>query len=55
VKRTPAELIEDAERFAVAQETKAAHSKEDSEHWHHVALAALLRDMAAEIKGRVAV
>ena len=47
--RPPSELILSAERFALAQETKAAHSKDDSEHWHHVAVAQLLREMAATI------
>jgi len=43
------QLITDAERFAAAQENMAARSKEDSEHWHHVALANLLREMASAL------
>jgi hypothetical protein len=42
-------LLERAERFAVAQENYAAQANEDSQHWHHVALANLLRELASAL------
>lgn len=42
-------LLERAERFALAQEQMAADASEDSQHWHHVALANLLRELAAAL------
>lgn len=49
MKRTILDLIESAERFALAQEDMAVRSQEDSQHWHHIALAELLRDMASAL------
>lgn len=42
-------LLERAERFAVAQEHYAAQAAEDSQHWHHVMLANLLRELVSAL------
>lgn len=43
------ELLARAERFALAQEQYAAQASEDSQHWHHVGLANLLRELACAL------
>lgn len=48
--RTSEQLISDAEKFAAAQEDLAGRASEDSQHWHHVAVAGLLRELAARIR-----
>lgn len=44
-----AALKAQAERAALAQEDLASRADEDSQHWHHVMLANLIRTMAALI------
>jgi hypothetical protein len=50
LRRTRKQLIADADKFASAQEDMAGRAREDSEHWHYVALADLLREMAYMLK-----
>lgn len=50
--RTREQLVADAEKFAAAQEDLAGRSSEDSQHWHHIAVANLLREMARELQPR---
>lgn len=49
MKRTIHQLIAHAHKFADAQSQIAAQAKEDSQHWHHVAVADLLREMASAL------
>jgi len=44
-----AALLDRAEQFALAQEQLAANSAEDRQHWHHVSLANLIRELAAAL------
>ena len=49
MERSREQLTADARKFAAAQDDLAARSKEDSEHWHHIALRDLLLEMSAAL------
>jgi hypothetical protein len=53
MKRSREQLIADAARFAAAQDDLAGRCSEDSQHWHHVALAMLLREMASALSSQL--
>jgi hypothetical protein len=50
--KTDDELLHSADEFAAAQEQMAARAAEDSEHWHHRAVAWLLHELAARLRRR---
>ncbi len=50
--KTDGELVAAAGEHAIAQQHLAANAQEDSQHWHHVALAQLLEELAARLRLR---